>query len=113
MAIYNVRFIVEGKNVNEVEKRLQEQYPEAEVDVEKIEQDPSRNDRLGHAADLVTSAKEIVDELTEELQSWAENLPENFQAKGEEIDEAVSNLESLSSELENISFDAVEFPSMC
>ena len=110
MAFYEITLTVEGRNINSVEKKLKEQYPEAEIKVEKIEPSPSRADRLDRAAALVDEAKGIVEELREELQAWHDNLPENFSAKAEEIEEAVSSLEETYDQLEEVQFD-VEFPS--
>ena len=43
------------------------------------------------------AAKDTVEELRDELQSWRDNLPENLQSgsKAEELDEAISNLGGL------------------
>lgn len=97
---------------------VQLEYPDSkddiEVDVEMYEPPESRADRLDQAAGLVENAKQIVDDLTEELQNWHDNLPENMQngEKANQLDEAIGALESLSSDLEGIDFSGVEFPSM-
>lgn len=74
----------------------------------------SRSDRLQEAATMVDDAKQVVEDLKSELESWKDGMPENLQngSKAQEIDDAVSELESLGSELDGISFDSVNFPGM-
>ena len=47
------------------------------------------------------------------MESWRDSIPENLQGgdKYSEVEEAISSLEELQGELENISFD-VSFPGM-
>ena len=97
---------------------VQLEYPDSkddiEVDVEMYEPPESRADRLDQAAGLVENAKQIVDDLTEELQNWHDNLPENMQdgEKASQLTDAIDSLESLSSDLEGIDFSNIDFPSM-
>ena len=55
-------------------------------------------------------AKGIVEELTDELQTWHDNLPENFYAKASEIEDAVFSLQDIWNQLEGTEFN-VDFPS--
>lgn len=71
----------------------------------------SRADRLSAALSSIDDALSEIDELKGELESWRDNLPENFQDKASELDEAVGALESGrdtiedgKSELENVEF---------
>ena len=82
--------------------------------VEKIVHARSRADQLNEAAHQVDDAKQTVEELRDELQEWHDSMPENFQQgeKGEDLESAISALDELAGELENISFDNVQFPGM-
>jgi DNA repair exonuclease SbcCD ATPase subunit len=48
-----------------------------------------------------------IEELKEELQSWYDNLPENLQGgdKGSQLEEAIGQLESAQSFLQNVAVD--------
>lgn len=85
-----------------------------EADVKKIVPVSSRADRLSEAEGQVQDAKQTVEDLRDELQTWFDNLHENFQSgqKGMELEEAISALDDLAGELDNISFDGVTFPGM-
>jgi hypothetical protein len=80
-----------------------ELFPNWGDDIEVISlngKGPSREDRL-------EEAKGTVEELLGEIQSWRENLPENFQTgeKADQLDECSQLLESLLD-----GFDGIEFP---
>jgi hypothetical protein len=85
-----------------------------EADVKKIVHASSRADRLAEAERNVQDAKATVEELRDELQSWLDNLPENFQSgqKGSELEDAINALEDISNELDGIDFGGVQFPGM-
>lgn len=70
--------------------------------------------RFDAALGRVSDAKTEIEELRDELQSWRDNLPENLQSgsKADALDEAISSLEDVISDLENVEGASVEFPSM-
>lgn len=74
----------------------------------------SRAARLGEAAALVESAKEIVVDLKSGMENWRDSVPENLQGGGKysQIEECISGLEEIESGLEGIEWDGVEFPGM-
>lgn len=115
MARYKIELTVEDKNIKTVERKLKEHFgKEAATSAHKVEISESRADRLGNAQGLVSDATGEVEALKDELQSWYDNLPENLQSgsKGDELSDAISQLEDLHSTLESADFDSVSFPSM-
>lgn len=114
--LYKLAGTVEAKSIDEARKAAKKLGKNANVTVDKVPapKQLSRADRLAEAEQLAQQAKEIVDELKDELQSWHDNLPENFQNgdKGNELEEAVSQLEEINNNLESADFSSVNFPSM-
>jgi hypothetical protein len=84
------------------------------IRVEKVGRGFSRADELDQAEEHIEAAKEIVGAPKDDMENWRDNMPESLQGgeKYSEVEECASNLESLMDELENISLDNVEFPSM-
>jgi len=114
---YRVTLTVEDKRLSIVQKKIRQMFPgldEDDIEVEKLPAYVSRPNRLDEAAAQVEGAKETVDQLAQELREWRDNLPENLQCgeKASALEEAISALESLSGELENIDWGNVEFLSM-
>jgi predicted DNA-binding protein len=74
----------------------------------------SRNARFQAAVEKVGMARSDIEELRDELQSWLDNLPENLQSgtKAEALQEAIDNLESVITSLEEVESTDVEFPGM-
>lgn len=115
MASYKITLTVSGSNIKTVQKAAEKAFGrDAGAQVTKQTVISSRADRLGEAESEIENAKSTVEELKDELQNWYDNLPENLQqsTKAEEIQEAIDNLESISSDLENIDFSSVSFPGM-
>ena len=106
------RLTVEAASITSITAKLKSLGIEASV--EKVEVPESRADRLGEAEGNVEDAKSTVEELRDELQSWRDNLPENLQngEKASQLDEAISALEDIQSNLDQVDFSSVEFPSM-
>jgi len=50
----------------------------------------SRTARLSDAAEKIRDGASTAEEIKDELESWRDNLPENFSDKASELDEAVS-----------------------
>jgi len=118
MASYKVAFTLSGKQIKTVQKDLGKAlaklgYADVEPLVTKIERNQSRADRLGEAESLCQNAKDIVEELRDEMESWYDNMPENLQSadKGQQVETAKDELQSLADSLE-IDFGSVEFPGM-
>lgn len=115
MARYSISGTVSDTNIVAVRKKLAEVFKVAEEQIAatKIEESPSRADRLSAAENLVDQARDIVEELREEVQGWHDNLPENLQDgdKAQEIEECASQLEQVGSNLDEAGFGDVSFPS--
>lgn len=61
-----------------------------------------RRKRLAEALDLISQAKDILDEVKYEEQEAFDNLPENFQygERGEQMEEYISDIEEAFDNLE-------------
>lgn len=111
---------IEGKGVRKssVEKlaeKMKDQFGEAaSISVKDDTPPESRADRFAAAMSLVSDAMSEVESLKDELEEWHGNMPENFQNgdKGNQIQEAIDNLENIYSELDSISSTDVDFPGM-
>lgn len=100
--------------VEKLAEAFKEQYgASCSVHVADATPPESRQDRLEVAMGSVSDAAAEVESLKDELQEWFDNLPENFQQgdKGQELEEAISQLDDLQSNLENCESE-VTFPSM-
>ena len=75
---------------------------------------PSRAGRFGEALGLIEQAKNIGEELQEELQDWLDNMPENLQqsSKAEELQEAIDQLDEFMSTADEAANTEVNFPGM-
>lgn len=114
----NYRVVINGVTAgnikslaNKIKKALGEEFGS-----QVSRQDPARSraDRLSEAESLVDDAKSIVEELRDELQSWVDGLPENLQSgsKADELNDAISELESIQDQLESVEMTSVSFPGM-
>ncbi len=111
---------ISGKNIRKdgveaLVKKLKEKYGEkAHVAVEDASPPDSRADRFSAACSAVSDAKSDMEELRDELQEWKDNLPENLQdgSKAGELDDAISSLEDVISQCEDIEGAEVSFPAM-
>jgi hypothetical protein len=116
VANYKITLHVEGARKESVEKALRKAFGEDihPFTVEKVKTAESRGSRLSDAGGLRDEARDIVNELKDEMQEWYDSIPENLQNgdKANEVQEAIDALESLDSELENVDFDSVSFPGM-
>jgi predicted DNA-binding protein len=74
----------------------------------------SRSHRFQAAVEKVGMARSDIEELHDELQNWLDNLPENLQSgtKAVALQEAIDNLETVISALEEVEGTDVEFPGM-
>ncbi len=97
-----------------VESAIKSKYPEASVSVTRKEPAESRSDRFSEAQSMVSDAKSEAESLRDELQDWHDNLPEQFQngEKGEQLNEAISQLEEFISACDTAEGTDVEFPQM-
>ena len=111
---------INGKNirkdaVEKLAKSLQDKYGEkATVTVRDGTPPESRADRFSAAQGLVFDARSQAEELRDEVQSWFDNLPEAFQQgdKGQQLEEAISQLEEFIGHCEEAENMDVEFPGM-
>lgn len=116
MPTYEVTLTVNEKLKATIEKKLKlafgKDIPVHTIDRSKTPE--TRTQRLGEARDQVESARSIVEDLKGEMENWKDSIPENLQqgAKADEVQESIDALETLNSDLENIDFDSVNFPSM-
>jgi chemotaxis protein histidine kinase CheA len=111
--LYRVTLQVEASQITVVAAKAKEVFGAALRNVEKVDFDKSRDDRLQTVAAEVSTAAGSVEELSSELQEWYDNLPENLRdgAKGDELEEAIRALDEIKETLEAVDF-SVEFPSM-
>ncbi len=74
----------------------------------------SRADRYSDAQGHISDARAEAEELRDELQNWRDSLPENLQSssKADQLDEAISNLETFIQSAEEAEGTDVEFPGM-
>ena len=76
----------------------------------------SRAIRLAEAVERITSGKQDIEELMDELQNWLDNMPENLQQseKAEQLDDAISLLQTTIEGIDDAVSEAesVEFPGM-
>ena len=74
----------------------------------------SRAQRYEAALAKITDAKCEIEDLASELQCWLDSMPENLQgaAKADDLQEAISSLESAASSLEDAEGVDVSFPGM-
>jgi hypothetical protein len=116
MATYRVVITgVTAANIKSLEKKIKAALGE-EFSADVRRQDPSRSraDRLDEAAGMVEDAAMIVEELKDELQEWLDGLPENLQSgsKADELNDAISELESIYDSLGSVDTGSVSFPGM-
>lgn len=118
MARYVITWTVEAASPASVEKSLRNAFKrDGEVlpvhTVEKVKTAESRADRFSEAEGLADQARQIVEELRDEMEAWKDSIPENLQNgdKANEVQEAYDALETLQGDLENLSWD-VSFPGM-
>lgn len=117
MATYKFTGTVQGADVRVVNRVLKEAiekaFPGASVRAEKVNDHPSRADRLAEAEEQVTDAATTVRELADEMEAWYDSIPENLQNgdKASQVEEAKDLLTELADTLENCDF-SVDFPAM-
>ncbi len=87
---------------------------DADLSIEKVKHPETRRERFDDALSQIESGKAELESLQEELESWVNGMPENLQngSKAEEINMAISGLEDLVGDLNNVCEGDVEFPGM-
>lgn len=83
------------------------------VDVVKWPPEPkSRAAQLSEAASAIQDAASNAEGIKDELESWRNNLPENFQEKVNELDEVISAIEEAVEKANGAAYDleSVEVP---
>jgi hypothetical protein len=110
---YTITLTIEAHKLSAVEKKAKAAFGD-DVKVEKVSHHFSRSADLMLAKKKFQEGAEISADLKGQMEEWRDNMPDSLQStdKFSEIEERVSNLESLESDLENISFDQIEFPGM-
>lgn len=106
---------VKKASVEKLAKAMRDQFgKETSVSVTDDSPPESRADRFQTAIDDVSGARAEVEELRDELQNWYDNLPDNFREgdKGEQIQSAIDELETVASSMEEVENASVEFPGM-
>jgi chromosome segregation ATPase len=63
---------------------------------------------------MIENARLVCDDLREQMESWRDNLPENFQDKASQLGDCIEALEQVISSLDEAESNAesVEFPGM-
>ena len=113
------KITIQGKairkaSVEKLAEKLKAEFDGASILVSDDSLPESRSERFGAAMSLVSDGQSECESLRDELQDWKDNLPENLQngSKADEIEEAISSLENIISELESVSGEDVSFPGM-
>lgn len=120
MSRWNVLIVGDGLRKSSVEKHAKALRKnlgdKIHIEVTDASYPDSRAQRLDAAYALVGDAATQVEELKDELQSWYDNLPENFQQgdKGEALQTAIDQLESIQQSFDDLASnqECVDFPSM-
>lgn len=115
MPNYRISITVDGSRVEMVRKKAAEVFGEGvAAQVTKQTTATSRADRLSEAESSVGDALSVVEELKDEMEQWRDSIPENLQSgdKYSQVEEAISALEEIQSNLEGVEFGSVEFPGM-
>jgi hypothetical protein len=116
MAQYQITLKVDGTRKEFVEKALRKAFgDDAPVfTVEKVKTPESRAARLAEAEAMADDARQIVEELKEEMEQWRDSIPENLQSgdKYSQVDDCCTNLDDLHSNLEQCEFGSIDFPGM-
>jgi hypothetical protein len=111
---YLVTLKIEGSRLETMSKKAKEAFGDSLKSVEKCLGISSRADSLDDAQKMFEEVKKIVGGLKDEMEEWRDSIPESLQSgeKASEVEDCVGQLEELEGNLNDISFDNVEFPSM-
>jgi len=114
MAQFQINIHRKGLRQLFLEKAMREKFPDCIVTVSAHNPPTTRAERFAEAEGQFENAKSTISELKDELEAWHGSLPENLQNgdKANTLQESIDSLDNLTSELEGVSFDAPEFPSM-
>lgn len=116
MAQYEITLNIKGGNIVSIQKKLAGLLgvDEGTVHARRVPDLDTRSERFAHAMELVSTANGIVQDLKGELEEWRDNMPEGLQngGKHDELEEAISNLEEVESQLDEAENASVDFPSM-
>ena len=114
--IYKVMLTVTGSKLESMLKKAKEAFGEALLKVEKFSRTTSRADQLANAIERVRDAKDDIESLKSEIESWHENLPDSFRdgEKGSQLEECMEALEQVINSLDDAesNADSVDFPGM-
>ncbi len=106
---------VEAARRESIEKKLKLAFGDDAnmATIEKVKTAESRADRLSEAEGMVDDARQIVEDLKDEMEQWRDSIPENLQGgdKYSQVDDACNALEEIQSNLEQSDW-GVEFPGM-
>jgi len=114
MPKYRIVLLVDDTRIDMVRKKVLAAFgQDISTQIEKVTKPESRTERFAEAEGSFDDAKSIVTDLKDEMEDWRDNMPDSLKNgdKFGEIEDAISALESLENELENIDWD-VSFPSM-
>lgn len=114
------RITISGKGLRrETIKKLTDEFAKkygdgASVSVEDATPPTSRADRFSAVQSLIGDARAECEEIKDELEQWKDNLPDNLQdsEKAQQLDDAISELDTIVSNLEDAEGASVEFPGM-
>ena len=112
MADYRISFTLTAANVNQIKKRVQEALGvDITAQIQKVERQPSRSDRLSEAAGWLGDVKRVVEEVKDELTESLDNMPEGLRENSETAQvngEAVDSLDTALTALEDVELDDIE-----
>jgi len=105
---------VTGSRLESTLKKAQEAFGDKLLNVEKVSRISSRADQMGEAVGMIQNAKSVCEDLKDQIESWKDNLPENFQDKASQLEECTEALEQVISSLDEAESNAesLEFPGM-
>ena len=112
--LYKVMLSVTGSRLEATLKKALEAFGDKLLNVEKVSRISSRADQMGDAISMIQSAKSVCEDLKEQIESWKDNLPENFQDKASQLEECMDALEQVVNSLDEAESNAesVAFPGM-
>lgn len=106
---------IRHSSVNAFAQQMKDQFGEAcTVIVVDCTPPVTRGDRFNEIKKRIEDAKDDAESLRDELQEWYDALPESLQGgdKGTELNEAISELETFISSLDDNICAEVNFPKM-
>lgn len=112
--VYSIMLSVTGSRLGATLRKAQEAFGDKLLNVEKVSKITSRADQMDEAVGMIQNAKSVCEDLKDQIENWKNNLPENFQDKGSQLEGCMDALEQVINSLDEAESNAesVEFPGM-